>query len=134
MRSSERNVFPDCAACLPSPSGTAKRQSLYVARDRVGKKPLYYTLTADGVFVFGSELKSLLQHPAVRREINPHAMTAISTCGYVPDPLSILRGIRKLPPGHYLTFANGRVEVTATWDFKYEPRAKWKISSPGRLP
>lgn len=104
----------------------AKRQSLYIARDRVGKKPLYYTLTADGVFVFGSELKSLLQHPAVRREINPHAIDSYLTCGYVPDPLSILRGIRKLPPGHYLTFAKGRVEVTGYWDFKYEPAQNGK--------
>ena len=116
---------PDCVSTLRGMFAfaiwDAKRQSLFIARDRAGKKPLYYTLTADGVFVFGSELKSLLQHPAVRQEINPHAIDSYLTCGYVPDPLSILRGIRKLPPGHHLTFANGRVEVNCYWDFKYEP-------------
>jgi len=115
---------PDCVSELRGMFAfaiwDAKRQSLFIARDRAGKKPLYYTLTADGVFVFGSELKSLLQHPAVRQEINPHAIDSYLTCGYVPDPLSILRGIRKLPPGHHLTFANGRVEVNCYWDFKYE--------------
>ena len=99
----------------------AKKQSLFIARDRVGKKPLYYTLTPEGALIFGSELKSLLQHPSMRREINPQAIDAYLTWGYVPDPLSILKGIRKLPPGHYLTFANGRVDVTCYWDFRYEP-------------
>jgi asparagine synthase (glutamine-hydrolysing) len=99
----------------------AKKQSLFIARDRVGKKPLYYTLTSEGALIFGSELKSLLQHPSMRREINPQAIDAYLTWGYVPDPLSILKGIRKLPPGHYLTFANGRVDVTCYWDFRYEP-------------
>lgn len=116
---------PDCVSRLRGMFAfaiwDAKRQSLFIARDRVGKKPLYYTLTEQGVFVFGSELKSLLQHPAVRQEVSPHAIDSYLTCGYVPDPLSILRGIRKLPPGHHLTFANGRVEVTCYWDFKYEP-------------
>ena len=101
----------------------AKKQSLFVARDRVGKKPLYYTLTPEGVFVFASELKSLLQHTSVRGEIDPHAIDSYLTCGYVPDPLSILRGVHKLPPGHYLTFANGRVDVKCYWDFRYEPVA-----------
>jgi asparagine synthase (glutamine-hydrolysing) len=99
----------------------AKKQSLFIARDRVGKKPLYYTLTSEGALIFGSELKSLLQHPSMRREINPQAIDAYLTWGYVPDPLSILKGIRKLPPGHYLTFANGRVDVTCYWEFRYEP-------------
>jgi asparagine synthase (glutamine-hydrolysing) len=99
----------------------AKKQSLFVARDRVGKKPLYYTLTPEGILVLGSELKSLLQHSQVRPEINPGAIDSYLTWGYVPDPLSILKGIRKLPPGHYLTFANGRVDVSCYWDFRYEP-------------
>src|SRR5258707_1326334 len=62
-----------------------KNKRLFVARDRVGKKPLYYTLTDDSTFIFGSELKSLLQHPKTRRVINPEAVDAYLTCGYVPD-------------------------------------------------
>ena len=96
-----------------------KAQQLFIARDRVGKKPLYYTITPDGTFVFGSELKSLLQHPGVARETDPEALDAYLTLGYVPDPLSIFRGIHKLPPGHHLSFAKGEVRVSEYWDFRF---------------
>jgi len=96
-------------------------RKLFVARDRVGKKPLYHTLTPQGTFVFGSELKSLLQHPEVRRETNTEAIDAYLTFGYVPDPMSIFRDVHKLPPGHYLTFHGGRVEVKQYWDFQFAP-------------
>ncbi|PYS98853.1 MAG: asparagine synthase (glutamine-hydrolyzing), partial [Acidobacteria bacterium] len=99
----------------------ARRRELFIARDRVGKKPLYYTLTARGTLVFGSELKSLLEHAEVEREIDLEALDAYLTFGYVPDPLSIFRGVHKLPPGHHLTFADGRVQVRSYWDFEYEP-------------
>ena len=98
----------------------ARQRKLFIARDRVGKKPLYYTQTRAGAFVFGSELKSLLQHPAVEREINPEAVDAYLTYGYVPDPLSIFRGIHKLPPGHHLTLTDGRIAIESYWDFSYE--------------
>src|SRR6266542_4388504 len=98
----------------------ARQRRLFLARDRVGKKPLYYTLTPDGTFVFGSELKSLLNHPNVRRELNLEALDAFFTYGYVPDPLSIFRNVQKLAPGHHLTFANGRLSIQPYWDFRYE--------------
>ncbi len=98
-----------------------RAQQLFIARDRVGKKPLYYTLTPDGAFVFGSELKSLLEHPSVERETNPVALDAYLSYGYVPDPLSIFKGIHKLPPGHHLRFAGGKVTIEQYWDFRYEP-------------
>jgi asparagine synthase (glutamine-hydrolysing) len=97
----------------------AREERLFLARDRVGKKPLYYTLTPQGTLVFGSELKSLLEHPEVGRELNPEALDAYLTFGYVPDPLSIFRGIHKLPPGHHLTFADGRVSIRRYWDFAF---------------
>lgn len=96
-----------------------KARSLFVARDRVGKKPLYYTTTRKGTFVFGSELKSLLEHPEVDRELDPKALDAYFTLGYVPDPLSIFRDIHKLPPGHYLTLKDGQINVTQYWDFQF---------------
>ena len=80
----------------------ARERKLFIARDRVGKKPLYYTVTPQGTLVFGSELKSLLEHPEVRRELNPEALDLYFSFGYVPDPLSIFRDIWKLPPGHHL--------------------------------
>ena len=96
-------------------------RQLFIARDRVGKKPLYYSLTNDGTLVFGSELKSLLEYPGISRETNTEALDGYLSFGYVPDPLCILTGIEKLPPGHHLTFAKGRVSVEQYWDFSFEP-------------
>jgi asparagine synthase (glutamine-hydrolysing) len=98
----------------------AKARSLFLARDRVGKKPLYYTVTPKGTLVFGSELKTLLEHPDVARELDPKAVDAYITLGYVPDPLSIFRNIFKLPPGHFLTFSNDGLKVNRYWDFSFE--------------
>jgi asparagine synthase (glutamine-hydrolysing) len=94
-------------------------RQLFIARDRAGKKPLYYTLTPRGTLLFGSELKSLREHPEFRGEMNPEALDAYLTFGYVPDPLTIFRDIHKLPPGHHLTFAGGLVRVEEYWDFPY---------------
>ncbi|MCA1614211.1 MAG: asparagine synthase (glutamine-hydrolyzing), partial [Acidobacteria bacterium] len=114
------------AACVESLRGMfafaiwdERERTLFIARDRVGKKPLYYTLTPRGTLVFGSELKSLLEHPEVGRELNLEALDAYLTFGYVPDPLSIFRDVHKLPPGHHLTFAGGRVTVSQYWDFAF---------------
>jgi len=98
-----------------------KTRGLYIARDRVGKKPLYYTLARGTTLVFGSEIKSILEHPDVTREISLEALDAYFTLGYVPDPLTIFRGIYKLPPGHYLTLANGDLHTREYWDFNFEP-------------
>jgi asparagine synthase (glutamine-hydrolysing) len=97
-----------------------RSRSLFIARDRVGKKPLYYTVTAQQTLVFGSELKSLLQHPEVGREFNLEALDAYFTLGYVPDPLTIFRDVHKLPPGNHLVFENGQVKVEQYWDFNFE--------------
>ncbi|HEX3248835.1 MAG TPA: asparagine synthase (glutamine-hydrolyzing) [Pyrinomonadaceae bacterium] len=100
-----------------------RAHSLFVARDRAGKKPLYYTVTPSGTFVFGSELKVLLEHPEVEPEIDPQALDAYLTLGYVPDPLSIFKQVYKLPPGHYLIFSQGQVRVSRYWDFEFRPSA-----------
>jgi asparagine synthase (glutamine-hydrolysing) len=98
----------------------ARRRELFIARDRAGKKPLYYTVTSRGTLLFGSELKSLREHPEFRGEVSTEALDAYLTFGYVPDPLTIFRDVHKLPPGHYLTFASGEVRVEQYWDFPYE--------------
>jgi len=83
-----------------------QRRRLVLGRDRVGKKPLYYF--HDGrTFVFGSEIKSVLAHPAVPRELEPSAISAYLTFGYVPTPRTFFRGIRSVPPGHVLVLADG---------------------------
>jgi asparagine synthase (glutamine-hydrolysing) len=97
-----------------------KQKRLFIARDRAGEKPLYYTLTPSGTLVFGSELKSLLEHPGVKRETSAESLDAYFSLGYVPDPLSIFKDIKKLPPGHFLIFGNGKLLVKEYWDFTYE--------------
>jgi asparagine synthase (glutamine-hydrolysing) len=116
---------PDCVKHLRGMFALAiwddKKREVYIARDRVGKKPLYYTITPGQTLVFGSEIKSILEHPDVQREINLEAVDAYFTLGYVPDPLTIFRDIHKLPPGHYLTYSNGRLRTESYWDFNFEP-------------
>src|SRR5215468_9016789 len=85
----------------------APQETLFLARDRFGEKPLYYTLLADGRFLFGSELKALLVDPAVRRDLDPYAVSDYFAYGYVPDPRTIYRGIYKLPPARSLTLRRG---------------------------
>lgn len=100
----------------------AGKRELFVARDRVGKKPLYYSLTKQGTFVFGSELKSLLEHPEVERRTSPQAIDAYLALGYVPEPLSIFEDIKKLPPAHTLIFDGEKASVKEFWDFDYSAR------------
>ncbi len=78
------------------------RRALLLARDRVGKKPLFYALAA-GQLIFASELQALIQHPAVSREIDPTSIDDYLTYGYVPAPRTVYRDVHKLPPAHTLT-------------------------------
>ena len=114
-----------CEACLRLLSGTHAGKELFIARDRVGKKPLYYTITPSGTLIFGSELKCLRDHPEFRGQMNTEALDAYLTYGYVPDPLTIFKDVYKLPPGHYLTFGRGRLRIEQYWDFPYsEPQVE----------
>ena len=83
------------------------RSTLFLARDRLGVKPLYYSLLPDGTFLFGSELKALLAHGRLPREIDPCAVEEYFALGYVPEPRTIFRGALKLPPAHTLTVSRG---------------------------
>ena len=97
-----------------------KDESLFIARDRVGKKPLFYSLLPNGNFVFGSELKSLITHGEISKEIDYSALDSYLTFGYVPEEFCIFRGVEKLLPGHFLIFKDGRIKTEQFWDFKYE--------------
>ena len=94
----------------------AKRSRLVLARDRIGQKPLYYAVTGDRI-VFGSELKCLAEVPGVCNEIDPAAIDEFLTYQYIPHPGTIWKGVRKLPPGHFLVFDRGRAEVHRYWNF-----------------
>lgn len=92
-------------------------ESVFLARDRVGEKPLFYAMTPQGDLVFGSELKVLLEHPGVPRDIDPAALDAFLNFGYVPEEFCIFKSVRKLPPGHWLEFSAGEVKLERYWSF-----------------
>ncbi|MEM7664360.1 MAG: XrtA/PEP-CTERM system amidotransferase [Pseudomonadota bacterium] len=102
-----------------------KRQ-LFLARDRFGVKPLFMACLSDGGLAFASELKGLLAHPQLRRRIDPQALDAYLTWGYVPDTHSILAGVDKLPAAHFMLLEQGR-SLSAPkrwWDISFSEREK----------
>ncbi len=102
-----------------------RTKTLIAARDRAGEKPLYWTKTSRGLLL-ASEVKALLVRPEVARELDPEAVDQFLTYEYVIAPRTILKGVHKLPPGHYLTYRDGEVTVRRYWDAAdIQPRA-WK--------
>ena len=102
-----------------------RQETLFVARDRLGKKPLYYVYQ-DGLFAFASELKSLLRLPGLSREIDPQAVEDYFGLGYVPEPRSILRSVRKLEAAHTVELRRGgagQPTFREYWDLPTEPVA-----------
>jgi len=97
-------------------------QTLLLARDRFGEKPLYYAHNGERL-LFGSELKSLLQAPDCPRQIDPEALRAYFAYGYVPCPLSIFQGIRKLPPAHVLRYRDGQIRLQRYWQASLAPKS-----------
>jgi len=98
----------------------SRSKRLYLARDRFGKKPLYYA-AVDGVFLFGSEIKAILKYEAVKRRIDYVAMDYFFSYMYIPSPFTIFTDVRKLPPGHYGLYENGEFKVSRYWDIHFEP-------------
>jgi len=97
------------------------RESLFLARDRLGVKPLFYAFLPDGKFIFGSELKSLLAHGGLARDLDPQAVEEYFALGYVPEPRTIFSGAAKLPPAHTLLLQRGAA-VNAPkefWDVRF---------------
>ncbi|MFA5984841.1 MAG: XrtA/PEP-CTERM system amidotransferase [Methylococcaceae bacterium] len=101
------------------------KQILFLARDRLGIKPLYYAELANGQFIFASELKALKIHPELPRVIDPTAVEDYFGFGYVPDPKTIYQGVFKLEPGYSLTIKHG--------DAAYQPKQYWDVSFTATL-
>jgi len=118
---------PDCVRRLRGMFAFAiwdrKQQTLFLARDHVGVKPMFYSLLPDGLFVFGSELKSIMTFPALSRELNPRAVEDFFAYGYVPEPKTIFNNAYKLSPGHCITLKPGDREVRPQrwWDLAFRP-------------
>jgi asparagine synthase (glutamine-hydrolysing) len=121
------------AECLPQLNGMFAfavydgrhhgRESLFLARDRAGEKPLYYAIRPDGIS-FASELKALMLDPELPRRLDLHAFNAFLTSGYVPGEMCILQGVKKLPPGHALRYdLNTRdAAVVRYWSLPHHDR------------
>ncbi len=109
------------------------RETLFLARDRLGVKPLYYALLPDGQLLFGSELKSLLAHGGLARNIDPYAVEEYFALGYVPEPRTIFEGARKLPPAHTLTVKRGVPvpEPVEFWDVAFSEDSKLSEQDAG---
>lgn len=109
-----RGMFAFCVLDRP-------RQRLFLARDRLGVKPVYYA-DGGGTLVFASEIKAILEADEVSREVEPRALELYLTFRYVPEPLTMFRGIYKLPAAHWLVCDRSGVTVKPYWDLSYEPK------------
>ena len=108
----------------------ARRRTLFLARDRVGKKPLFYFAGSDR-FLFASEIKAILSDPHVPVEPDPIALDHFLALQYIPAPQTAFRGIRKLPAAHWMEVRDGRVEIGRYWKLRYAP--KRRVSWPDAL-
>jgi asparagine synthase (glutamine-hydrolysing) len=102
-----------------------KTETLFLGRDRLGEKPLFFTL-GNGTFAFASEMKALLAAGAADRAIDAEGLASFFTFSYIPAPLTIYRSIRKLPPAHVLTYRKGRLRIRQYWDVVFDPDRRKK--------
>ena len=101
-----------------------RAQTLFIARDRLGVKPLYYVHDADGNLFFGSEIKTLLEAGAVRAELNYDALPDQLANHGTSHGETLFKNVRRLLPGHYLLWQDGKLRVEEYWDVKFEPKAE----------
>ncbi len=101
------------------------QNAMFIARDRFGKKPLFYAQYNDK-FVFSSEIKAILSDSLFKRSIDDEALASYFMFSYIPAPLTIYRGIKKLPAGHFMVFKNGEITIKEYWDIFFEPDYKKK--------
>lgn len=107
-------------------------RTLLLARDQLGVKPLYYYW--DGkLLAFASELKALLRHPGVARDIDLEAINLFLECQYIPAPRSIYQHIKKLPAGHALTLRDGQLELSSYWSVDYRDKLQLDEAEACRL-
>ena len=106
------------------------KKCLFFARDRFGKKPLYYTLL-DQQLVFASELKSLLVHPGVKREIDPVSLRKYFGYGFIPAPYTLYRNVSKLPGGHCMFYdlTTAKAKISSYWQFRVTPDSNYAKTS-----
>lgn len=115
---------PDCLNYLNGQFAIAiwdtQTQTLFLARDRVGVRPLFYTQTG-GALIFGSEIKAILADPRTQAEIDPVSLEQVFTFWSVQSPQTIFKNIREVPPGHYLLTRQGEVTIAPYWQLNFPP-------------
>jgi len=115
----------DCVKHLRGQAAIAlwdrRNRKLLLARDRMGKKPIYYTIQ-NGTLLFASELSALFAALPHKPEINLEAIDLYLSLQYIPDPLTAYQGIYKLPPAHRLVWQNGEAKIDRYWDYAYQPK------------
>ena len=131
------------SACVQSLDGIfafaiwdTRSQALFLARDHMGIKPLYYTVLPDGQFVFGSEMKVILAHPGVKRDIDLISLNEYLSYEYVPSPRTILRNVYRLEAGNFLHFTNQGLSIQRYWQISFKrsesrPPVDWRDYSAG---
>ena len=107
---------------------TKSKQRLVLARDRMGIKPLYYARREDDLF-FGSELKAILIHPEIDRRLSLDGLDCYLSLNYIPCPWTLVDGIEKLPPGHWLEWRDGEVFTESFWQLPFGVRRDWTLES-----
>ncbi|MFH1772351.1 MAG: asparagine synthase (glutamine-hydrolyzing) [Candidatus Omnitrophota bacterium] len=104
-----------------------KNKELFIARDRIGIKPLYYHYH-NGILRFASEVKSIIKDRNLTAKLNPKAIACFFAYLYIPSPYSIFEGINKLPPAHTLMFKKGKLDITPYWNISFRDDAKLPAS------
>jgi asparagine synthase (glutamine-hydrolysing) len=119
---------PDCVQHLRGMFAFAiwdeSDKSLFIARDRVGKKPLLYSHQSNGDLIFGSEFRALLAHPGISREVDLEAIDSYLSYLCVPAPQTAFKQIRKLEPAHWLRWKNGTIETKRYWSPDFSKKIK----------
>jgi asparagine synthase (glutamine-hydrolysing) len=127
---------PECLAKLNGQFAVAiwdaKKKELFLARDRVGIRPLYYTIF-NNTLIFASEIKSIFANKNVPRRIDPIAMDQIFTFWTTLTPRTVFEDVYELPPGHYLKTSNGKITISKYWDIPLYPRAEQSDLAPNEI-
>jgi asparagine synthase (glutamine-hydrolysing) len=97
----------------------SSKKQLFIARDRIGVKPLYYTMLDKTKLMFASEVKAILENPDIKRKISIDSLNSFLKYRFIPSDNTMLQGIKKLLPGHYLIFNKGRISISKYWDIKW---------------
>ncbi len=122
------NAFEKLRGMFAAAFWTESRRRLLLVRDRMGIKPLYYS-RREGDLYFGSELKAILLHPEINRRMNSAGLDQYLSLNYVPGPRTLVEGIDKIPPGHWMEWRDGVVSSAAYWRLQFRPDPRLDLES-----